>query len=122
MNKKILIVEDEKDVANLLERTLTSEGYDCISANDGEKGLALAISEHPDLIFLDIIMPKKDGLSMLKDLRENKWGKHAKVIVLTNLSYIDDGKDFEKLKKDSVLVKSEYTLKEVIKKANKVLA
>lgn len=86
INKKILIVEDEVIIQKTLEEKLLSEGFYVIKANDGLEGFELAIKEHPDLILLDLLMPKIDGLSMLKKLREDPWGLKAKVIVLSNLS------------------------------------
>jgi DNA-binding response OmpR family regulator len=87
INKKILIlvVEDEKVLIDTLEEKLVSEGFDVTKAYDGDEGLKLALAEHPDLILLDILMPKVDGLVMLKKLREDSWGKYANVMILTNV-------------------------------------
>jgi two-component system phosphate regulon response regulator PhoB len=90
MNKEIdsliLLVEDEKILVNTLREKLSSEGFKVITATDGDQALSLAIEEHPDLILLDLLLPKVDGLTMLKKLRQDPWGKHAKVIILTNVS------------------------------------
>ncbi len=87
-NKKVLIlvVEDEKILADTLKERLESEGFKVTNAYDGLEGYNLAITEHPDLILLDLLLPKVDGLSMLKKLREDSWGLHAKIIILTNVS------------------------------------
>lgn len=86
-NKKIviLVVEDEKILADVLDEKLTAEGFKVVKAADGGEGLEVAVKEHPDLILLDILMPKVDGLTMLKNLRKDTWGKHASIVILTNL-------------------------------------
>lgn len=91
LNKKILllIVEDEKILINTLEEKLVSEGFEVLKASDGGEGLKLALSKHPDLILLDLLMPKVDGLTMLKELRKDSWGKNASVIILTNVESSD---------------------------------
>lgn len=86
MDKKILIVEDDAALQGALKAKLTNEGFNAITASDGAEGLMAAMNEHPDLILLDIIMPKMDGITMMKKLREDAWGKSAKIIFLTNLS------------------------------------
>lgn len=87
-NKKntILIIEDEIDLRQLLKKKLSNEGFNILEADNGEMGLQTALSQHPDIILLDIIMPIMDGLSMLKELRQNEWGKGVTVIILSNLS------------------------------------
>lgn len=83
--KKILVVEDEPAYLKLLNDLLTRKGYKVIEAVDGKKGLDMAISENPDLILLDIMLPVMDGMTMLHELRKTEKGKLMKVIVLTNL-------------------------------------
>lgn len=83
---KILIIEDEEVLAKTITEKLISEGFNVYVANDGIDGLKLATEKHPDLILLDLLLPNLDGLSMLKRLREDSWGAHAKVIILSNLS------------------------------------
>ena len=99
MNKKILIVEDEKVIREALKTRLLEEKFQILEAKDGERGLAVALQEKPDLILLDIIMPVMDGMTMLKYLRKDAWGKKAKVIILTNLS--DSTKVQEALEHDT---------------------
>ncbi len=86
LNKKILIVEDEPSMLGVITDKLTSEGFTVIAAHDGLEGLGVALKERPDLILLDILMPRMDGITMLKKLREDEWGKTAQIIVLSNLS------------------------------------
>lgn len=83
--KKILIIEDEIAFVTLMSDRLTKDGYAVIKADDGKKGLNAAITQHPDLILLDIRMPVMDGLAVLSELRKDPWGKKAKVVMLTNI-------------------------------------
>jgi hypothetical protein len=86
-NKKtILMVEDEEVLRGVLKEKLQENDFATLEADNGEEGLGIALRNHPDLILLDIMMPKMDGLTMLKKLREDVWGKEAQVIILTNLS------------------------------------
>lgn len=82
--RKILIVEDEEELLALLHTTLEKE-YEVIDAEDGQQGLEVALKEHPDIILLDIKMPKMGGWEMLDELRKDDYGKNAKIIMLTNL-------------------------------------
>jgi DNA-binding response OmpR family regulator len=81
--KKILIVDDDPDIIELTKKGLEASGYKVTAACDGVEGLKKAIEEKPDLILLDIIMPKKDGFAMLKDLKENKATSDIPVIMLS---------------------------------------
>ncbi len=80
MKKKILIIEDEKNILDIIKFNLQKEGYDVICALDGEEGLDLALNENPDLILLDIMMPKLDGFEVCKRIREKKY---TPIIMLT---------------------------------------
>jgi DNA-binding response OmpR family regulator len=84
--KKILIIEDEPALLNALKDKMEASGYLVLRAKDGEQGLEMALSDHPDLIILDIIMPRMDGFIMLEKLRADAWGKEAKIIILSNLN------------------------------------
>src|SRR3989338_8177678 len=92
MEKTILIVEDEKPLRDALQHTFEAEGFEVMTAGDGRAGLTKALEKKPDLILLDIVMPKMNGTTMLSELRQNIWGRGAKVIVLTNLSDWTDNK------------------------------
>ena len=70
MSKKILIVEDEKNIVDILSFNLGREGYDTLEAYDGEMGLKLALEENPDLILLDLMLPKMDGFDVCRAVRE----------------------------------------------------
>jgi DNA-binding response OmpR family regulator len=116
MAKKILFIEDESALQKTFGDFLGKEGFELISALDGETGLKLAEKEAPDLILLDLILPKMEGVEVLKKLRENPKTKDIPVIVLTNVE------DFEKLEKTlelgikAYLVKTDFTLEEVLQK------
>lgn len=86
IKKKILVVEDDNVYRKMLCEELSSLGFDLLSTDDGEEGLAKAIAEHPDLILLDLILPGLDGISFIKEIRKDEWGKKARIIVLTNYS------------------------------------
>jgi len=83
--KKLLIVEDEKALREVMVKVLSRE-FEILTAVDGQAALKTALTEKPDLILLDIVLPLKSGVDVLKELRNDPWGKDALVIVLTNLS------------------------------------
>src|SRR3989344_8117364 len=118
--KTILIIEDESVLCKTLKEKFVSEGFAALTAEDGEEGLKLALEKRPDLILLDILLPKMDGMTMLKKLREeNDWGKNAKVILLTNVDSPDMIAEGLKVGFDEsydYLVKTNWTLDEVVKK------
>lgn len=89
MVKILLLIEDDKILLDMYQKLLSNHGYEVHTAMDGEDGLKKALVDRPDLILLDIRMPKMDGMTMLKHLREDVWGKDAKVIILTNLDATD---------------------------------
>jgi DNA-binding response OmpR family regulator len=113
--KKILIVEDEPMLVRALKYRCAGV-VETLIAPDGAIGLEMAKQTHPDFIVLDLLMPKMDGIEMLKSLRKNKWGKTVKVMVLTNLS--NDEKHAEALKLGVVdyLMKTDWTVDEIIDK------
>jgi len=122
LKNKILIVEDEILMLKTLVNTLNNHGFSTLEAQDGEQGLALALKEKPDLILFDIIMPKMDGLAMLKELRKEAWGKEVPIIFLTNLSdpekIIQATKDYTQTLDNiayEYLIKSDYHLADVVK-------
>ena len=81
--KKILLIDDSPDLVSLTVMRLKYAGYEAISAEDGEEGLEKALAEKPDLILLDILMPKLDGLQTLAKLKESDQTKSIPVIMLT---------------------------------------
>lgn len=85
--KVLLVIEDDVSLRNVLRDKLTDEGFNVLEAENEENGLNTALKEHPDLVLLDIVMPKMDGMTMMKELRKaDNWGKNVPIILLTNLS------------------------------------
>lgn len=119
--KKILFVEDESAIQKTFGERLSSEGYEVISALDGEIGLRLAKIKKPDLILLDLILPKVNGFEVLKELKEDKETKDIPVIVLTNLEGIGDVDKAIELGATTYLVKAQYSLEELVEKIKKAL-
>jgi len=122
MSKKILFIEDESALQKTFGEILKQGGYEMISALDGETGLRLAKSEKPDLILLDLILPKMHGFEVLKKLKEDKETKDIPVIVLTNLEKIEDVEKDLELGATTYLVKAQYSLEEIVAKIKQVLS
>lgn len=114
--KIILITEDEKSIRNALHDKLSNEGFSILEAKDGEEGLQISLKEHPNLILLDLAMPRMDGMSMLKKLREDEWGKSVPVIILTNLSSADEerNRDITKLEPTYYFIKTDKSIEEIV--------
>lgn len=112
--KTILVVEDEKSLRHVLLLKLKSAGYQPLEAEDGEKGLEVALAKQPSLILLDLKMPKMDGQTMLANLRKDSWGKKVPVIILTNNN--DDENVFRALQQSAqdFLVKSDTSLETIL--------
>ena len=90
MSKRVLVVEDEADIRRLISIKLKGAGYDVSTANDGEEGLAAAVRDKPDLIVSDVMMPKKDGYTMVREVREALGSEAPVVIMLTSLGQTND--------------------------------
>lgn len=121
--KKILVVEDESSLLNAIALKLSNVGFTVLKATDGVKALDLALANHPNIILLDIGMPKMDGLTMLHKLREDAWGKVASVIMLTNFEADDEKLSHILADQPSYyLVKSDNSLEQVLVKIQELLA
>jgi DNA-binding response OmpR family regulator len=83
MSKRVLVVEDEEDIRRLISIKLKSAGYEVATANDGEEGLAAAVRDKPDLLVSDVMMPKKDGYTMVREVREALGSEAPAIIMLT---------------------------------------
>jgi DNA-binding response OmpR family regulator len=111
--KKILIVEDDKDFFWILQQSFTGKGFSLFFAHDGEEGLKIAEDEKPDLILLDILLPKMDGISMAKKLKEN--GFKTKIIFLTNLKDAEHiSEAVETMEDTDYIVKSDLHVDHII--------
>ena len=112
--RKILLVEDDTALASVYRSRLELEGFDVCEANNGEDALSLAVSEHPDLILLDVMMPKISGFDVLDILRNTPETTNIRVIMLTALSQPKDKERAEQLGVDDYLVKSQVVIGDVV--------
>ncbi len=118
---KIMLVEDDKSLREIYGVRLLAEGYDIVSAGDGEEALAMAIKERPQLIVSDVMMPKISGFDMLDILRSTTETKNIKVIMMTALSSEDQRQRGETLGADRYLVKSQVGIEDVVRVVHEVL-
>lgn len=118
---KILLVEDDKSLREIYGVRLLAEGYDIVSAGDGEEALAMAIKERPHLIVSDVMMPKISGFDMLDILRSTTETRGIKVIMMTALSSEDQRRRGEALGADRYLVKSQVGIEDVVRTVHEVL-
>lgn len=118
---KIMLVEDDQSLREIYSIRLTAEGYEVVSAGDGEEALALAVKERPVLIVSDVMMPKISGFDMLDILRSTPETKDIKVIMMTALSSEDQRQRGESLGADRYLVKSQVGIEDVVNAVHEVL-
>ena len=114
--QKILLVEDDSFLSNMYATKLELEGYEVVIAEDGEAGYEKAVSEKPDVILLDIMLPKLDGFGVLEKVRSNDATQSVPVILLTNLSQDEDIQKGLSLGANDFLVKAHFMPSEVVKK------
>jgi len=119
--KKILIVEDDRALQNALVEILSKEGYETVSAFDGEEGIQKAKTEKPDLVLLDLILPKKDGYEVLAEIKKDQ-SDDIPVLILTNLEEIDNVQKALDLGARTFMVKSDFSLKDIIEKIKQNLS
>lgn len=121
--KKVLIIEDDKSLLDMYKTALELNGLSVSEAMDGEIGLISALQEHPDLILLDILMPKMDGLTVMKKLRQDQWGKHVPIILLTNI-HPDQNSTIDAIVRDQpayYLLKQNVIPEDIVTKIKEVL-
>lgn len=122
---KILIVEDETSIRHALRDKFVREGFAVFEAKDGDEGLTMALESRPHIILLDKVMPKKDGLVMLKELRTiDFWSETVPVILLTNAG-TDDEKMTQEISQDIYTfyaIKSNLSLGDVVEQVRQKLA
>lgn len=119
---KILLVEDDPMVVRMYQKKLDKEGFRVTVAFNGQEGLEALKKEKPDLILLDIMMPKMNGIEMLKKVKADPAAKNIPVVILTNLG--DRPEDVQKAKDlgaEDYWVKANISLKEVVEKIKKIL-
>jgi len=120
--KKVLIIEDDQIILEMYRDKFEVSNFGVITALNGEDGLKSAITHHPDLILLDLAMPKMDGMTLMQELRNDPWGAKVPVIILTNLNL--DGNMLENIIKNKPtysLMKANTTPEEVLDKAKEIL-
>jgi len=122
MEQTILIAEDEEIILNLLQRRLTTEGYRVLVAKNGVECLEVLKKETPDMLLLDIIMPKKDGFEVLEAMRKDEVLRAVPVVIISNSGQPLELERAKKLGVKDWLVKIEFDPKEVIEKVKKALA
>ncbi len=122
MAKTILIAEDEAPMLMALSKKFSKEGFKVMETKNGEEALAMALKKKPDLILLDLIMPKMDGMTAMSKLRQDEWGRKVPIIILTNLNM--DDKIMKGVAKDEpayYLMKAEVKLEDIVAKVRDVL-
>jgi len=119
---KVLLVEDDVALREIYSARFTAEAFEVVVAGDGEEALAKAVKEKPDIIILDIMMPKISGMDVLDILRATPETKNTKIIIMSALSQSSDIEKGKELGADAYLVKSQTTLSDVVLKTKEVLA
>ncbi|MFH1129394.1 MAG: response regulator [Patescibacteria group bacterium] len=119
--KKILFIEDEPNLQKAVGEILKQEGYEILGAFDGAQGIELAKKEKPDMILLDLILPKKDGFEVLKEIKADDELKDTPVIILTNLEGSGDVEKALNLGATTYLVKANYELDDIVSKIKEFL-
>jgi CheY-like chemotaxis protein len=120
--KRILLVEDEATIRQAIRDTLAGEDFSITEATNGAEGLTLALLKHPDLIILDVLMPKMHGIEMYSALRSDQWGKTAQVMFLT--SYTEDPrlKQFADDPRCTVVNKTKARLEDIAEHIKKIFS
>jgi two-component system phosphate regulon response regulator PhoB/two-component system alkaline phosphatase synthesis response regulator PhoP len=121
MSKKIVIIEDEQILLRALNIELLSNGFEVLSAKDGESGLKLVREEKPGLVLLDLILPKMHGFEVLESLKSDETTKKIPVIILSNLGQKSDMKKGLEMGAEDYYVKASTDLSELSKKINRIL-
>jgi two-component system alkaline phosphatase synthesis response regulator PhoP len=117
--KKILIIEDEEIIYTLLEKKLSNIGYEVAVAKDGEEGLRTMQGQRPDLVLMDILMPKKNGFEVLEAMQKDNGLKTIPVIVISNSGQPVELEKVKALGARDWLIKTEFDPKEVLDKVKK---
>lgn len=120
-NSKILLVEDDKMLADMYITKFSKEGLQVMRAEDGAKGLEMAKKEKPDLILLDIIMPKLDGFAVLKEIKQSNDMPNTHILLLTNLGQSEDVEKGRQLGADDYFIKANHTPAEIVEKVKYML-
>ncbi len=119
---KVLLIEDEESLRKPLADKFRSQGFEVTECADGEDGLARAFEIHPDLILLNLILPKKDGISVMRDLRADSWGKDVPIIILTVMDANEEIlKEIIVNRPAHYFIKSDWKIDDVVQKVNELI-
>jgi len=118
---KILIIEDDSFISDMYRMKMESEGFDVKVAEDGQKGLEQINLEKPDLVLLDVVMPKMDGFTVLQTIKEDPEIQDVPVVLLTNLGQKDSVEKGLKLGALDYVIKAHFTPAEVVEKVREIL-
>jgi two-component system, OmpR family, alkaline phosphatase synthesis response regulator PhoP len=118
---KIVLVEDDKTLLEMYALKFKEEGFDLLTAADGESGLTLIQQETPDLILLDVMLPKMDGFAVLTELKKAEATKNIPVLLLTNLGQKADIEKGKELGAQDYVVKSALTPAQIVEKSKQYL-
>jgi len=118
---KVLLVEDDKMLADMYVTKFSKEGMEILKADDGAQGLEMAKQHKPDLILLDIIMPKLDGFAVLKELKKDPNMSDTHILLLTNLGQSEDVEKGKQLGADDYFIKANHTPAEIVTKVKYLL-
>ena len=121
MKKRVLIVDDEADIREAMADYLEQNGYRVSQAADGAVGLELALKEQPDVILLDLMMPVMDGHAMLDKLRQDLWGRNAKVVIMSAMDDVTNIGSAYQTGITEYIIKSNASLEELAKKVREIL-
>lgn len=118
---KIAIIEDDPTISQMYRMKFEADGFDVQLADNGRTGVKLVEAFKPDLILLDMQMPEMNGVTALKEIRKNDWGKDVPVIILTNLGREEAPKELDELGVEDYVVKAESTPRQVVQKVKETL-
>ena len=121
MPQKVLIIEDDRFLRKIYKNKLEAEGFEVTEAIEGEEGLHKSVSDSPDLIVLDLMLPRKDGFDVLQDIKKNPQTKDIPVIILTVLGQESDIKRGLDLGATNYLIKGQTDLNQVVKVVKQTL-
>lgn len=110
---KVAIIEDDLAIAQMYRLKFEAEGFDVDIAENGKLGLELCEKMKPDIVLLDLMMPEMNGDEMLEKMRATDWGKHIKVIILTNVGEQEAPEALKNLNVSAFIVKADMTPKQV---------
>lgn len=119
---KVLIIEDNESYATILTQKLIHEQFEVLSASEGDEGLKKALFENPDILLIDLLLPKMNGVKVMEEIRKTEKGKNLPFLILTNLN--PDSELEQNIQKNHpayYLVKPQITLDEIIQKIRRIL-